>query len=81
MVLAIGVIIFVIGCCLSSYEDNSYRAQRNAERRKEEIIAQLNKLRETRELAPRAERRARRRIAKDKEGNILAEEDTEEIIR
>lgn len=81
MVLAIGVIIFVIGCCLSSYEDNSYRAQKNAERRKEEIIAQLNKLHETRELAPRAERRARRRIAKDKEGNILAEEETEEIIR
>lgn len=81
MVLAIGVIIFVIGCCLSCYEDNSYRAQRNAERRKEEIIAQLNKLHETRELAPRAERRACRRIAKDKEGNILAEEETEEIIR
>lgn len=81
MVLAIGVIIFVIGCCLSSYEDNSYRAQRNAERRKEEIIAQLNKLHETRELAPKVERRARRRIAKNKEGNILAEEETEEIIR
>ena len=81
MVLAIGVIIFVIGCCLSSYEDNSYRAQRNAERRKEEIIAQLNKLHEARELVPKTERRARRRIAKDKEGNILAEEETEEIIR
>jgi hypothetical protein len=81
MVLAIGVIIFVIGCCLSSYEDTSYQAQRNAERRKEEIIAQLNKLHESRELAPRTERRARRRIAKDKEGNILAEEETEEIIR
>lgn len=81
MVLAIGAIIFVIGCCLSSYEDNSYRAQRNAERRKEEIIAQLNKLHDTRELVPKTERRARRRIAKDKEGNILAEEETEEIIR
>lgn len=80
MGILIGVIIFIVGCCLSSYEDNSFQAQKNADKRQKEIIAQLQSLHE-REVAPREERRARRRIAKDKEGNILAEEITEEIIR
>lgn len=26
MVLALGIIIFIIGCCLSSFEDSSYNA-------------------------------------------------------
>lgn len=79
MVLAIGIIIFIIGCCMSSYEDTSYNNQRNAEARHRELMRILEENR--REVAPREERRARRRIAKDKEGNVLAEEVTEEIIR
>lgn len=78
MVLAIGIIIFIIGCCMSSYEDTSYNNQRNAEARHRELMQTLEESR--REVAPREERRARRRIAKDKDGNILAEEITEEII-
>ena len=81
MILAFGVIIFVIGCCLSSYEDTSYNNQKSAEARHRELMRQLEECRQERELAPREERRARRRIAKDKEGNLLAEEVTEEIIR
>lgn len=92
MILALGIIIFIVGCCLSSYEDVSYDSQVRAERRHRELMRELEKARqenETKKLTPpncgtnvmpRQERRARRRIAKDKDGNILAEEITEEII-
>ena len=81
MILALGIIIFIIGCCLSSYEDTSYTNQKRAEQRHRELMRELEEAREERALAPREERRARRRIAKDKDGNVLAEEVTEEIIR
>ena len=81
MIIGLGIIIFIIGCCLSTYEDTSYNNQRNAEARHRELMRQLEECRQEKELVPREERRARRRIAKDKEGNLLAEEITEEIIR
>ena len=81
MILALGIIMFIVGCCLSTYEDTSYNNQRSAEARHRELIRQLEECRQERELVPREERRACRRIAKDKDGNILAEEVTEEIIR
>lgn len=92
MTIALGIIIFVIGCCLSTYEDTSYRQQRDAERRHQELMDTLEGCRRENEakrlvppdfstqVIPRQERRARRRIAKDKDGNVLAEEITEEII-
>lgn len=92
MILALGIIIFIIGCCLSSYEDVSYENQKRAERRHRELMRELEECRkenEAKKLAtpdrgtsvmPRQERRARRRIAKDKDGSVLAEEITEEII-
>ena len=92
MILALGLIIFVIGCCLSSYEDVSYDSQVRAERRHKELMRELEECRRENEakrlappdcgsaVAPRQERRARRRIARDKDGNLLAEEITEEII-
>lgn len=80
--LILGIFIFIVGCCMSTYEDTSYRNNRRAEARHRELIAELNRYREeSREIAPKEERKARRRIAKDKDGNILAEEITEEIIR
>lgn len=81
MIIGLGIIIFIIGCCLSTYEDTSYNNQRNTEARHRELMRQLEECRQERDLAPREERRARRRIAKDKDGNILAEEITEEIVR
>lgn len=81
MILALGIIMFIIGCCLSTYEDTSYNNQRNAEARHRELMRQLEECRQERALMAKEERRARRRIAKDKEGNVLAEEVTEEIIR
>ena len=81
MILALGIIMFIVGCCLSTYEDTSYNNQRNAEARHRELIRQLTEYSQERSVAPREERRARRRIAKDKDGNVLAEEITEEIIR
>ena len=80
MILALGLIIFVIGCCLSSYEDVSYDNQVRAERRHRELMRELEECRQEKALMPRQEKRARRRIAKDKDGNVLAEEITEEII-
>ena len=78
MFLALGIIIFVIGCCLSSFEDNAYHSQVSAERRQKELLNELAKLHEN-EVAPRKAKRTQRRIAKDKDGNMMAEEIIEEI--
>ncbi len=92
MILALGIIIFIVGCCLSSYEDVSYENQKQSERRHRELMRELEECRKENEakklvppncgtnVMPRQERRARRRMVKDKDGNILAEEITEEII-
>lgn len=76
MLLALGIIIFVIGCCLSSFEDVSYTSQVSAERRQKELLNELAKLHEK---EPKKVKRTRR-IAKDKEGNVLAEEIIEEEV-
>ena len=76
MGIALGLIIFVIGCCLSTYEDSSYRAQRNAEQRHKELMKVLS---ESNEIVPKRTKRTQRRLAKDKEGNMLAEEIIEEV--
>ncbi len=81
MILALGVIIFVIGCCLSSYEDNSYNAERRAEQRHRELMRALDEA--SRQPNPPAQRRVkqvRRRFAQDKNGNILGEEISEEEL-
>ncbi len=81
MVLALGIIIFVIGCCLSSYEDNSYNAERRAEQRHRELMQELEEAR--RQSQPPAQRKTkviRRRFAQDRNGNILGEEITEEEL-
>ena len=77
MGIALGIIIFVIGCCLSSYEDNTYNAQRREEQRYKELMRILSENRNN-TPAPRRKRQVRRRFAKDKDGNILGEEITEE---
>ena len=80
MVLALGIIIFIIGCCLSSYEDNTYNAQRREEQRHKELMRVLNEQRNSVPPAPRRTKVVRRRIAKDKEGNVLGEEIIEEEL-
>ena len=80
MVLAIALIIFVIGCCLSSFEDASYDAQRNAQRRHEELMNELRQAQERDAREVRQTKVTRRRVVKDKQGNILAEEITGEIV-
>lgn len=76
MVLAIAVIIFVIGCCLESYEDNNYRAQKRAEQRHRELMNALNEASRKNNTLPatRRKRQVRRRIAQDRNGNTLGEE-------
>lgn len=84
MILAIALIIFVIGCCLSSYEDTSYNAQKEARKRHEELMRALAKSadrdREIMEAQKKQSKVTRRRIAQDKDGNVLAEEITEETV-
>ena len=76
MIIALGIIIFVIGCCLSSFEDVSYNSQVSAERRQKELLNELAKLHEKESKKVKRTRR----IAKDKEGNVLAEEVIEEEV-
>lgn len=76
MLIALGIVMFIVGCCLSSYEDNAYESQIRADRRHRELMRALS---ESREVAPKKAKRTQRRIAKDKEGNVLAEEIIEEI--
>ena len=78
MVLALGIIIFVIGCCLSSFEDSSYNAQQKQEQRYREIIQALSESRRINET-PVKRKQVRRRFAMDKAGNLLGEEITEEV--
>lgn len=81
MVLALGIIIFIIGCCLESYEDNSYRTERRAEQRHRELMRALDEA--SKRSQPPAQRHTKqvlRRFAQDSNGNILGEEITEEEL-
>ena len=78
MIIGLGILIFIIGCCLSTYEDTSYNAQARAEKRHLEIMKALEN---KEDLTPKKEKRTQRRLAKDKEGNLLAEEIIEEVER
>lgn len=92
MLLITGIVIFLVGCIVSSIDDSNVSAQRREAQFQAELMRELEKSRrenETKKLVPpdcsthvmpKQERRARRRIVKDKDGNILAEEITEEII-
>ena len=72
MITALGIIVFIIGCCLSSSEDNSYKR----EQEHKELMRALSESRQ--DEAPVRHRRTHRRMAKDKEGNMIAEEIIEE---
>lgn len=75
MGLGIALLIFLVGCIVSSVEDADYRASKREEQRHKELQRILS---ERAPSAPRQTRVTRRRIAKDKEGNVLAEEIMEE---
>ena len=77
-VTGLGIIIFVIGCCLSSFEDTTYNAQQKQEQRYKEIMKALSVVRRNSET-PVKRKQVRRRFAMDRAGNFLGEEITEEI--
>lgn len=79
MLIMLGIIIYVIGCCVSSYEDASYYAERQSERRHREIMKAFEEA-EKKYPAKRKTKQVRRRFAKDCNGNILCEEITEEEL-
>ena len=78
MLLALGIIILIIGCCLSSFEDTTYNAQQKQEQRYRELIQALSESRRINET-PVKRKQVRRRFAMDKQGNVLGEEITEEV--
>lgn len=78
MLLALGIIIFIIGCCLSSFEGTTYNAQQKQEQRYKELMQALSEVRRNNE-APVKRKQVRRRFAMDRAGNLLGEEITEEI--
>lgn len=79
MLLALGIIIFIIGCCLSSFEDTTYNAQQKQEQRYKELMQALSEVRRNTET-PVKRKQVRRCFAMDKAGNLLGEEITEEDI-
>ena len=44
MLTALGIIIFIIGCCVSSYEDTSYKAERREEERHRELMQAFKRI-------------------------------------
>lgn len=76
MIIGIGILLFIIGCCLSSADNASYKNRQRDERRYRELIEKLS---EKKEVSGQS-KITRRRIAKDKFGNIIAEEIVEEIV-
>ena len=77
MILAVGIIIFIIGCCLSTYESNTYSSQQRAEQRHKELMKALSEVGRSNN-SPVKRQQTRRRFAVDREGNLLGEEITEE---
>lgn len=78
MLLAIGIILFVLGCCMDSAEDREYRAQKRADERHKELMRMLSE--ENKYSTPRRTRQVRRRFIQDRNGNLLGEEITEEEL-
>ena len=76
MILGIGILLIIIGCCVSSSDNANYEYRRREEQRHREL---LEKLSETKEVSGQS-KVTRRRIAKDKFGNIIAEEIIEELV-
>ncbi len=79
MLTALGIIIFIIGCCISSFEDSSYNTERRNEERHRELIQALDKARRINETPVRT-KKVRRRFVMDDEGFLLGEEITEEEV-
>ena len=79
MLTALGIIIFIIGCCVSSYEDSSYKAERREEERHRELMQALNESKRINETPVRT-KKVRRRFVMDDDGYLLGEEITEEEI-
>ena len=79
MILAVGIIIFIIGCCLSTYERNTFSSQQRAEQRHEELMKALSEAGRS-NSSPAKRKQTRRRFAVDREGNLLGEEITEEDL-
>ncbi len=79
MLTALGIIIFIIGCCVSSYEDSSYKAERREEERHRELMQALNESRGINET-PVRKKKVRRRFVMDDDGYLLGEEITEEEL-
>ena len=77
MLTAFGIILIIIGCCVSAYEDTSYKAARRQEERHRELMQALNESKRINETPVRT-KKVRRRFVLDDDGYLLGEEITEE---
>ena len=74
MILALGIIIFVIGCCLDAVGKDFETSEKNNERRHHEMLeAQLRQLQIT-ESQNHRKTVTRRRYLRDEKGRFIAEE-------
>ena len=76
--ITLGILLYIIGCFISSYEDDVYETQRREEKRHKELMRTLRETRNSASPASRRIKRVRRRFVKDKDGKILGEEIIEE---
>ncbi len=74
MVLALGIILFVIGCCLESAGKDWEVSERNNERRHRELLEEQLRHHEVMESQERRKTVTRRRYLRDEKGRFIAEE-------
>lgn len=79
MGIIIGITIFLVGCIVSSIDNSDYRAQRRHKELMDALDREAQRSIEARQKELSVKHFERRRIAKDKEGNLLAEEIVEEM--
>lgn len=74
--IILGIIIFILGCSLSSVESINAEREYNERKRQKEILKALN---EREKKYPEAKRTIQRRIMRDEYGNTIGEEIIEEF--
>ena len=73
MIICLGILIFIIGCCLSASAADDERYERNAERRHRELVEELRKQREHEKRSSQTKCRVRTML-RDEKGRFIAQE-------
>lgn len=76
MIILFGLLLIILGCCISSSAEDDKVYELNRERRHKELIKAVA---ENKSKQIKKSKVTRRRILKDANGNVIAEEIIEEI--